>query len=163
LIEAVVFDLDGTLVHLPIDYESLFREFKRIMRVENVHPVLEVVSKVDAATRGQVFEVWEKAELEASTRMTINREGMKLYEKFAQKPKALVTMQGRTLANNVLGKLGLVFDVILTREDSLDRAEQLRIAAETLKTETAKVLFVGNTKNDATAARKTGCKFKRLD
>ena len=29
MIEAVIFDLDGTLVDIPINYERLFEEFKK--------------------------------------------------------------------------------------------------------------------------------------
>jgi HAD superfamily hydrolase (TIGR01549 family) len=162
LIEAVVFDLDGTLVHLPIDYERLFEEFRRIMQVDDVHPLLEVVSKVDAATRGQVFKAWEKAERVASANLTVNQDGMKLYEEFAEKPKALVTMQGRTVVNAVLNRLGLAFDVTVTREDSLNRAEQLEVTVKKLGLLVENVVFVGNTDVDSAAAVKVGCQFLKV-
>lgn len=161
MIEAVIFDLDGTLIHLPIDYEELFREFKKIMQVEHIHPLVDAFSKLDKNTRRQVFRVWDNAELAASAKMTVNEEGVKIYKKFAQKPKALVTLQGRTLVKTILAQLGLPFDVIITREDSLNRTEQLKNAAKRLKIQFQSILFVGNTKNDSLAAEKVGCQFLR--
>jgi phosphoglycolate phosphatase-like HAD superfamily hydrolase len=162
LIKAVILDLDGTLIHLPIDYEELFLEFKKIMQVDNVHPLVDAISRLDKNTRGKVFRVWDKAEFAASVKMTVNEEGMKIYEKFAQKPKALVTIQGKTIVKIILGQLGLSFDVIVTREDSLNRTEQLKNAAEKLKTQFQSILFVGNIKNDSLAAEKVGCQFLRI-
>jgi phosphoglycolate phosphatase-like HAD superfamily hydrolase len=79
VIKAVIFDLDGTLIHLPIDYERLIQEFRKIAHAESFHPLLEAVSKLDDVTRGRVFKIWDLAELTASAGMTDNQEGMKLH------------------------------------------------------------------------------------
>jgi phosphoglycolate phosphatase-like HAD superfamily hydrolase len=126
LIEVVVFDFDGTLIQLSIDYEKLFQEFKKIMKVSNLHPLVETVSKLDDRTRKEVFKVWDKAELAALAKMTINDEGIKIYKMFQQKPKALITLQGKALVKAALERLELSFNVIFTREDSLNRVEQLK-------------------------------------
>jgi HAD superfamily hydrolase (TIGR01549 family) len=162
VIEAVIFDLDGTLVNLPIDYERLIQEFGKVASAEGFHPLLETVSKLDEATRGQVFKIWDLAELAAASKMTVNQEGMYLYDCFAKTPKALVTMQGKALVAAILEKLGLTFDVILTREDSLNRAEQLKLSAQKLSTMLENVLFVGNSENDAAAAKQVMCQFQRM-
>ena len=162
MIEAVIFDLDGTLIHLPIDYEKLFDEFKRIMHADKVQPVTEVVSRLDEKTRREVFKTWDETELAAAPNIVINKEGMGLYQTYLRKPKALVTMQGKAVMEKILDQLELSFKVILTREDSLDRAEQLESAAGQLKTRCRGVLFVGNTDNDALAADKVGCQFLRV-
>jgi HAD superfamily hydrolase (TIGR01549 family) len=162
LIEAVIFDLDGTLIHLPIDYEKLFQEFRKIMHAENVQPITEVVSKLDKNTQQQVFREWDKTELAAAANITINKQGMETYKRFSTKPKALVTMQGKAVVENILARLKLSFSVIVTREDSLNRAQQLENAAEKLKIQLVNILFVGNTENDALAAKKTGCQFLRV-
>jgi HAD superfamily hydrolase (TIGR01549 family) len=162
LIEAVIFDLDGTLIHLPIDYEKLFQEFKSIMHTGNVQPLTETISKLDKNTRQQVFRVWDKTELAAAANITINEQGIEIYKSFSQKPKALVTLQGKAVVKNIFAQLGLSFNVTVTREDSLNRAEQLEGAAEKLKTRFDSVLFVGNTENDSLAAAKVGCQFLRI-
>ena len=78
------------------------------------------------------------------------------------KPKALVTMQGKAVVKNILAHLKLVFDVAVTREDSLNRKDQLEDVAEKLKTRCGSILFVGDTENDALAAEKVGCQFLRV-
>jgi HAD superfamily hydrolase (TIGR01549 family) len=162
LIEAVIFDLDGTLIHLPIDYEKLFQEFRKIMHAENVQPITEVVSKLDKNTQQQVFREWDKTELAAAANITINKQGMEIYKRFSKKPKALVTMQGKAVVENILARLKLSFDITVTREDSLNRAQQLENAAEKLKIQWVNILFVGNTENDKQAAKKVGCQFLRV-
>jgi phosphoglycolate phosphatase len=162
VIEAVVFDLDGTLVRLPIDYEALFEEFKRIMCVDEVRPLVDVISRADERTRALVFKAWDKAEAAVSGKITVNEEGRETYRKFASTRKALVTLQGRTIVEAVLKQFSLAFDFVVTREDTLIRVDQLTKAINLLRAEPRNILFVGNTEGDAAAAEKAGCQFQRL-
>lgn len=162
MIKAVVFDLDGTLIHLPIDYERLFREFSRIMKKTDVHPLAEAIAKLDEKAKKEIFEVWEASELVALTDMTVNDKGTALYKKFLKKPKALVTLQGRTLVKSVLKRLNLSFNFVVTRENCLNRVGQLKIAAEKLEAQFQNILFVGNTDDDFLAAKKVRCQFLRV-
>lgn len=162
MIKAVVFDLDGTLICLPIDYERLFQEFSRIMKTTDVHPLAKTIAKLDEKAKKEIFEVWDDAELVALTDMTVNNEGTTLYEKFSEKPKALVTLQGKTLVKNVLERLNLSFNFVVTRENCLNRVKQLKIAAEKLEALFQNILFVGNTDDDFLAAKKVGCQFLRV-
>ena len=159
MIKAVVFDLDGTLANVPIEYEKLFEEFRKIMNMDNVRPLADTVSKVNKTTRKQVFKAWDAAELAASQKITFNKEGIEVYRKFVDKPKALVTMQGKRLVKIVLEKAGLTFEFVTTREDTLSRVEQLEKAAERFDVQHKDMLFVGNTNNDSIAAEKLGCQF----
>lgn len=162
MIEAVIFDLDGTLIRLPVDYERLFQEFSKIMNTVNARPLTKTISRLDEETKKKVFEVWDEAELAALVGMTVNDEGIALYKKFPEKPKALVTMQGKALVRTVLERLGLSFNLVITREHCLDRAEQLKIAAEKLKTPFQNILFIGNTDDDSLTAKMVRCKFLRV-
>jgi phosphoglycolate phosphatase-like HAD superfamily hydrolase len=161
--EAVIFDLDGTLINLPIDYEKLFREFSEIAKIDDVHPITEIVSKLDEKTKKKVFKIWDKTEASAWREGTIKREGMTLYKKFSKEPKALVTMQGKTLVRNIIKSSKLSFDVVVTREDNLDRAEQLKIAARKLGVSLRDILFIGNTEGDSIAAKNVKCQFLRVE
>lgn len=162
MIDAVIFDLDGTLVNLPINYEELFQEFSKIMKKEAIHPVTETIARLDEDTKKRIFEVWRKAENAALKDMTINDEGVALYKRYLAKPKGLVTKQGREPIPQILKKLGLSFDVIVTREDSLDRVDQLRTAAKSLNVQFQNLLFIGNTEGDLLAAETVKCQFQRV-
>jgi len=162
LIKAVIFDLDGTLIHLPINYEKLFQEFSEIMNTTDIHPLAKKILKLNEKTKKKIFEVWEKAELAASISITVKDEGIAIYKKFLEEPRTLVTLQGKVLVQNVLERLDLSFNFVVTREDSLNRVEQLKIAAEKLKTPFQSILFVGNMDDDFHAAQKVGCRFLRV-
>ena len=160
MIEAVIFDLDGTLVRLPIDYEALFNEFKRIMRVPEVRPIVDTISRLDGKTKEMVFTAWDRAELVVAGDVTENEDGMGIYRQFEDKRKALVTLQGQTVVEEIIKKHGLVFDFVLTRENSLFRVDQLKKAISLLHEEPQNVLFVGNTDSDALGAVAVGCQFQ---
>ena len=162
MIEAVVFDLDGTLVRLPIDYDGLFAEVREIMHVTDVRPLVDTVSRADGITRELVFAAWEKAELAVEKAVSANEAGMKIYTAHVDKRKALVTLQGKTIVEVIMKQFSLSFDVVVTREDVLFRVDQLAKAVGKLNVPISNVLFVGNTDGDAAAAEKVGCTFLRV-
>ncbi|MEM3730878.1 MAG: HAD-IA family hydrolase [Candidatus Bathyarchaeia archaeon] len=162
MIKAVIFDFDGTLVHLQIDYDKLFKELSKITRIKNVRPLTKVTAQLDEETKQKAFNVWNRIELEAITNMKVNSEGMAHYQRFLEKRKALVTMQGKPFLEIALKRLGISFDYIVTREDSLDRVKQLEIAAKKLRTLAQNILFIGNTDGDMIAAKNFGCQFLRV-
>jgi phosphoglycolate phosphatase-like HAD superfamily hydrolase len=118
---------------------------------------------LDEKTKKKVFKIWDKTEASVWREGTIKREGMTLYKKFSKEPKALVTMQGKTLVQNIIKSLKLSFDVVVTREDNLDRAEQLKIAARKLGVSLRDILFIGNTEGDSVAAKNVKCQFLRVE
>lgn len=162
MIEAVIFDLDGTLINLPVNYDKLIEGIEKITKTDYVGPLTVAVSKLDEKTKKRVFKVWDEAELAALARMAINDEGMAAYREFSEKPKALVTMQGKALVKAALKRLGLSFNVVVTRENSLDRVEQLKHATRTLRIPAERTLFIGNTQGDSHAAKNAGCQFRRV-
>ena len=162
MIDAVVFDLDGTLVNLPINWENLFEEIKVITGKQKVRPLTEVVSALDEETRKKALEAWDRFELACCPNVTLHEEGMNEYRKYAEKRKGLVTLQGKKIVNFILERFNLDFEVILTREDSLFRNEQLKLIIKKLNVSPKNLLFLGNAKTDALAAKEIGCKFKQI-
>ena len=162
MIEAVIFDLDNTLIYLPINYEKLFQQFREIMKTENVRPLTKTIPKLEGETKQRVFEVWAKAELEASKKIKENEKGIIVYRKFSKQRKALITLQGKTVTDTILGLTGLSFEIVVTREDGFDRTEQLKIAIQKLVIQPSHTLFVGDSEGDSSAARTVGCHFLKV-
>jgi len=93
--QAAIFDLDGTLIDLPVDWEALFDKLRQIMHTQNVRPLTLTISSLDAQTRKLAFAVWDEAELAVAPKFKLIDEGMKVYHENANKPKILITMQGK--------------------------------------------------------------------
>ena len=126
-IKLVIFDLDGTLVDLPIDYEKLKLEFKVLLGTNDISPISEKLSKIKRALRKRIFEIWTKLEFEALPKLKPVKEGIDLYYKFYDKIKCLVTLQGQRVTDIILKKISLSFDFVVTREDNLFRDGQIKI------------------------------------
>ena len=157
---AIIFDLDGTLVSLPIDYSALYTEFRKILGIKSIEPLTKTVAALNGVVREKVFDTWTRAEFKILPKMAIVKEGIKLYEQYSQAPKALITMQGRKTAEKILRSLNLTFQVVITREDSLDRAAQIRLALEKLESKPEDVLMIGDREADKRAAESIGCNFR---
>lgn len=159
VVRGVIFDLDGTLVHIPVDYDALAKEFQKIVGTLKLKPVTEKVAKLDERRRKEVFRAWTRAEFEALPNLVISKEGVKLYRKFSEKKLALVTMQGKATVEKILETLGLSFDVVITREDSLNRAKQIKAALKKLGLKPAEALMIGDRESDRASSEKVGCRF----
>ena len=69
----------------------------------------------------------------------------------------------KVFVEKILNRFNLFFDYVITREDSLDRSEQITIAVKELDTQFQNVLFIGNTEEDGVHAKKVGCKFLKVE
>lgn len=159
MIEGVVFDLDGTLVNLPLDYGSLYQELRRLLKTKEIKSIKRAISKLNDEQRRVIYQVWTRLELEALPSLEVNRDGIRIYTKFFNKPSALITLQGKEVVKRITEMLKLSFAVIITREDCFDRVVQLKMAIQKLSLEAQDVLMVGDRESDRNAAQKLGCQF----
>ncbi|MCL1965638.1 MAG: hypothetical protein FWF66_02680 [Candidatus Bathyarchaeota archaeon] len=163
MFKAVIFDLDGTLFDLPIDYAALYKRVGEILGVAEIGSLLNRVSQIeDKQVLRKVFDAWTGFELDIIGKITVHTEGMQLYSEHVKLPKALVTMQGKETVHRICQKFNLQFEASFTREDSVSRAEQLKMAAGKLGFVLSDVLFIGNIDNDENAARQVNCQFFRV-
>ncbi|MEM0037011.1 MAG: HAD-IA family hydrolase [Candidatus Korarchaeum sp.] len=162
--EAVITDLDGTLVDLGIDWDSLRERIRREMGWD--HPLKPLGPSIPKAARSKAeeeaaFRIVEEAEQRASERANPNSKIVEIFRRIRERgvKVALVTLQARRPAVTTLERLGIseFFDVVVTRDLSLDRREQLRIAMEELGVMPERCLFFGDTQWDIEAGREIGC------
>ena len=162
MINALVFDLEGTLINLPINYEALYESIRRELGITKVQPLTKTAKKLDLNSREKLFKLWEIAEMKALRNFRINEEGIGLYRRYGNRPVALVTMQGKNVVEEIMNQLFLKFTVIVTREDSLDRKDQIKTAIDLIGLAPDKVLVVGDRDSDKVAAMHVGCKFLKV-
>jgi len=160
---AYVFDLDGTLFTIPVDWVKVREEVGRIAGgpFENVPMFLKVEQLVSVrpSMKETLFAVLDMHELKAVAEATPVNGAVELVSHLSKVAKlGLVTMQGTAACDKILSRhhLGELFDALVTREDSLDRAVQLRIALRSMASPPKDTLFTGDRLNDIVCGRKAG-------
>ena len=160
---AVVFDLDGTLIQLPVDWKAvrddLAPSLGGSLERKSIFAAIAESTSPKSDARRALFDVIDSYEVACVPMVTLIEGATSLLSSIPQGlGVALVTMQGRAVCNRVLERLGLAgfFGEVFTREDSLDRSEQLLLASSALRVEPSTTLFVGDKLSDLEAGRKLG-------
>ena len=161
--EYFIFDLDGTLFSIPVDWAAVRDEFASIAGepIEG-KPLFQEVQRVTAAkpaTKASILSMIESHELKAVESAKPMPGSVELvYSLFEVSKLALVTLQSRQACEMILGRHKLLdlFETVVTREDALDRAVQLEAALNGLGVHPKGALFVGDRLNDVVCARKVG-------
>lgn len=165
--DLLITDLDGTLVDLGIDWDQLRDRIRREMGWN--HPLKPLGPSIPVAAGGDrekieaAFKIVEIAEIEAAMRAERDEKLASSLERlrgFGLRI-GLVTLQALKPALTALRRLGVLefFDAIVTREISLSREEQLRLAIEKLRGTPERSIFVGDTEMDLESSRRIGCLF----
>lgn len=160
---AYIFDLDGTLFTVPVDWLKVREEVSKMAGapIGNTPVFLKVeqLISIRPSIRGTLFAMLDMHELKAVAAATPIDGAFELLSHLSKVAKlGLVTMQGSTACDKILGRhhLGELFDVLVTREDSLDRTVQLRIALQSLSSSPKDTLFTGDRLNDIVCGRRVG-------
>ncbi|MBI3840821.1 MAG: HAD family hydrolase [Thaumarchaeota archaeon] len=162
---AYVFDLDGTLFRIPVDWEAVRGSLRKIFATDSQFiPLFESLREHlgnDPARRAEAFAAVDSLELKAVEACEPLPGALDLVSGLRSRAKlGLVTMQGRKAYDRIAMEHGLAsaFAVSVTREDSLDRAEQLLSALGRLGVDRGEALFIGDRLNDVFSAQKAGVK-----
>ncbi len=158
-----IFDMDGTLVKIPVDWQLVRLDLKQALKTEDQFSPLfgSLLSflKERPEARGTVFSLIDRREIAAIPASSLIEGAMETLSKLTDRAAiTLVTMQGRKACEAILTRFSLsrFFRYYFTREDSLDRSQQLRMAMTRLNAKKNEVLFVGDRLNDVRSAREVG-------
>ena len=160
---AYLFDLDGTLFTIPVDWPNVREEVGRMVG-ETFGPAplfqrIEQLSSLHPSLKEPLFAILDSHEDRALAGAVPLEGALDLLASLSKTAKlGLVTMQGTAAADKLLGRhrLGELFDAIVTREDSLDRAAQLGIALDSVGAAADEALFTGDRMNDVVCGKRAG-------
>lgn len=152
--QAILFDLDGTLVDSRLDFEALRRELgfpagvgvlEHLATLEDPAPAQAVIDRHEIA--GAAAATWIDGA--QSILHTLRERSV---------PTAILTRNSRAAVARTDAVLGLPVDLVLTREDCAPKPdpEGLLLIARHLGIDPANALYVGDFIYDLQAARNAG-------
>jgi len=165
MIKGIIFDLDGTLIKLPINYQKIFERLKILFNTKDefkpLIPTIISKSNGDQKLLQDAFDIICEEETKAVTNFEIfeNARDVLNYFKNQNYVLSLVTMQCRTAAKLALDKIQFsdFFSSIITRDESTQRSEQIKNSLEILSLSSENVLVVGDRIHDVHSAKQVGC------
>lgn len=165
--KALIFDIDGTLVNSGIDWGRIRELFRRFVSIDvDGKPLAEVLSSLPERARGLLEEMVKEAEASSLASVGSNDELKNLIMRAKQLgyAVAVVSLRSRETASEVLERLGIkgLVDVLVTRDDTPRRDEQLAMVLDMLGADSQHAVFFGDTPWDAEAARALGIQFIRI-
>jgi len=165
MINGIIFDLDGTLVRLPIRYEVIFEKLQNLFDTQDefkplIPTILEKANN-DAKLIQQAFDLICEEETQAANNFKIIDDaiGTLNYFKNRNYSLSLVTMQCMKATKLVLEKMQIseLFSSIITRDDSTQRSIQIKNSVEILSLSPDNVMVIGDRIHDVKSAKEVGC------
>lgn len=155
-----ILDMDGTILDLSLDIEHLIHQLRKINGSIR-HPLLATVERSDKKVL--LYNMIDESETKAA-KLASEKDGAATclgQLKLKGYKIALVTLQGRKGTFVALRRLGVLnfFDLIITREDSRLRLEQITLALRRFHVNSNQAIMVGDRESDREAALALGCRF----
>lgn len=165
MIKGIIFDLDGTLVRLPIQYDVIFEKLKNLFDTKDeFKPLIPTILKKannDMNLVQQSFDLICDEESKSTKNFEIIEGCIDILDYFKNKNfiLGLVTMQCRNAATLVLDSMGIsnYFCSVLTRDDSYERSTQIKKTVDFFSLSPNEVVMIGDRINDVYSAQKIGC------
>ncbi len=119
---AVLFDLDGTLTKPYFDFDAIRREIGLPIHRRDAGatlPILESLERMTAADRARVEAILHRHEERAAAESELQEGAVEVLAAIRARgvPLGLMTRNSRRSVETVIGKHGLAFDAVRTRED----------------------------------------------
>lgn len=175
-VKAVLFDLDGTLLSLPINYDELRKRLREHASKFNLnYEFRRIIDDIEEASRtlGERFrrdcyEIVELYECEAALKPVPEEGARELLEKLKKSglKVGVVSRNSKKCVTLSLERLGMAghVDVIVGREDAKPKPspDPLLHALKTLGVRAEETAFVGDHPYDLAAATAAGVRFIAL-
>ncbi len=160
---AVLFDMDGTLTQPLINWQ----EVRRRLKVPEGASIMDHIEALNVHRRHQAENLLQQIEFEAATAAVPNDGVVELIDRLREHglKTGLVTNNHRRAMTHIVEKLGLRFDLLLSREDGVAKPapDLLILALERLDLRSSEALFVGDGRYDRTAAAAAEVRYIHLD
>jgi len=163
--KAIIMDIDGTMVNTTLNWGEMRAALERLLGTKlSSEPVASQLLKIPPEKLREVERTIHFYEKESIAGVSRDDE---LYEIIKRLREAgvkigVVTLRSRDTAEPLLKALGLMelTDCLITREDSLYRRDQLKIALEQLGVNTDDAVFIGDIEEDKAAGQVIGIETK---
>ena len=165
MIKGIVFDLDGTLVRLPIKYDKIFTKLQDLFDTQDeFKPLIQTIIKKannDSRIIEKAFNIICEEEVIAANNFKIIDDSIETLNYFKNKNYSLclVTMQCMKAAKIVLDKMQIseLFSSIITRDITSERSIQIKKSVYVLSFFPNEVVVVGDRIHDVVSAKQVGC------
>jgi len=157
-IQGIIFDLDGTLVELPVDWRKVIRRVesllgRRVRSLLSLYPELWGTEKYEIVSR--VVEEFEIASLDGLR--FLDDSPSLLMDLSTKYQLGLMTFQGINVARKIIERMGIEDMVTATRDDAPTRIEQISQIVSATQLNYGDFLVVGDRLNDVYSALEVGC------
>jgi phosphoglycolate phosphatase-like HAD superfamily hydrolase len=163
-IRLFIFDLDGTIVKLPIDWTEVKKKIRKIFKTNSsLTPLIPSIEQLVANSelKRRIYKVVDDEEMKAVKKLRFDEDIVRLFKKLKKLgyKLALVTLQGRKPAIEALNRLKVCefFDLVVSRDEKKDREEQIKITLETMAVPSSQAMIVADRLRDMLVAKRLGC------
>lgn len=163
-IKLFIFDLDGTIVKLPIKWTEVKKKIKKILKTNlSLTPLIPSIEELvtDSELKRRIYKAIDDEEMKVVKKLKFDEDILKLFKKLKKLgyKLALVTLQGRKPAIEALKRLNVreFFDLIVSRDEKKDREEQIKTTLEAMEVPSSQVMVIADKLKDMVIAKKLGC------
>ena len=163
-IRGIIFDLDGTLVRLPIDWRRVLNTIEEMLGTK-IKSLIGLYAEIwGTKTYEAVSRKVEEFEIESLDKMEILDDSPRLLKSLSTKYFiGLVTFQSRKVARKIIERIGIDEVMMATRDDSPTRADQISLVISSTTLNPSDFLVVGDRLNDVYSALRVGCNAVLVD
>jgi len=157
----LIFDLDETLVLLPVDWSMVYRDIGRLLGREVASFAATLPMLWGSDMYWKVSRLVEEYELKSLSKLVVLDGSPSIVRKLGDRYRLSITsLQSRKVIERVLTVMGVreLFDILVSREDRPTRREQIRLVLTAGGYEASETMMVGDRVDDVVSALENGCR-----